>query len=209
LKNLLLLLLFIPLVSCDSEANNTNKLEYPLDDIWVFYKQTENDSIRYYRKEALSNEEKDLDYLTYILFNNMEIEQGYFKYNSNKKKSDRKPFSDLGEQVTFSVRFKNNIRDSLVYNNTIDGVIAGVKYSSTPSIKFVSRDTLVIETKKVDSLGTIIKVNNKEFYLRKPMYSSPEARAILINKKTDLDLELITQKQYDSIKNKLSRYIAD
>ena len=30
-----------------------------------------------------------------------------------------------------------------------------------------------------------------------------------INKKTDLDLELITQKQYDSIKNKLSKYITD
>jgi len=41
------------------------------------------------------------------------------------------------------------------------------------------------------------------------MYSSTEARAILINKKTDLDLEVITKKQYDSIKNKLSRYITD
>jgi len=39
------------------------------------------------------------------------------------------------------------------------------------------------------------------------MYSSTEARATLINKKTDLDLELITQEEYDSIKNKLSRYI--
>ena len=206
MKKLILLLLLIPLVSCDStENNNTNKFEYPLDDVWVFYKQTENDSIVYYKKEALSNEEKDLDYLNYTLFNNMEIEQGYFDYNSKRKKSDRKPFSDLGEQVTFSVRFKNNIRDSLVYHNTFDGV----KFSSTPSIKFVSRDTLVIETKEVDSLGTIIKLNIKEFYLRKSMYSSTEARAILINKKTDLDLELITQEEYDSIKNKLSRYITD
>ena len=206
MKKLFLLLLFIPLVSCDStENNNTNKFEYPLDDVWVFYKQTDNDSIIYYKKEAFSNKEKDLDYLNYILFNNMEIEQGYFKYNSNKKKSDRKSYSDFGEQVTFSVRFKNNDRDSLVYNNTANGV----KYSSTPTIKFVSRDTLVIETKSADSLGTIIKINNKEFYLRKPMYSSTEARAILINKKTDLDLELITQEEYDSIKNKLSRYITD
>jgi hypothetical protein len=32
---------------------------------------------------------------------------------------------------------------------------------------------------------------------------------IISNKKTDLDLELITQEEYDSIKNKLSRYITD
>lgn len=206
MKKLILLLLFIPIVSCDStEANNTNKFEYPLDDIWVLYKETDNDSIVYYIKEALSNEEKDLNYLNYIGFNNMEIEQGYYEYNYKKKKSDRKLYSDLEEQVTFSVRFKNNNRDSLIYNNTTNGV----NYSSTPAIKFVSRDTLVIETKSADSLGTIIKFNLKEFYFRKPMYSSTEARAILINKKTDLDLELITQEEYDSIKNKLSRYITD
>ena len=45
--------------------------------------------------------------------------------------------------------------------------------------------------------------------IRKPKYKSHEARDILIKKKVDLDLELITQKQYDSIKNKLSKYITD
>jgi len=45
--------------------------------------------------------------------------------------------------------------------------------------------------------------------LRKPKYSNEDARVILTKKKNDLDLQLITQKQYDSIKNKLSRYITD
>ena len=80
------------------------------------------------------------------------------------------------------------------------------------SVDFASKDTLVLESLGgVDSLGIIIGKDMKitEYFFRKPMYSSTEARATLINKKTDLDLELITQKQYDSIKNKLSRYITD
>ena len=83
-------------------------------------------------------------------------------------------------------------------------------------------DYYKLQWKSKDSInGNLIRQNiNGEIFsvgfedheillLRFPKYTSEEARAILINKKTDLDLELITQKQYDSIKNKLSRYITD
>jgi len=108
--------------------------------------------------------------------------------------------------LDYPSRFKNNNRDSLV-DNYLD--VDGGEFLQISSIK-VSRDTLVLETKNIFSGDTVFRtINEKQFYLRKSMYSSTEARAILINKKTDLDLEVITKKQYDSIKNKLSRYITD
>ena len=85
------------------------------------------------------------------------------------------------------------------------------------------QSTTKLKWKSYDSIyGTLIsfKENGKErvtnpdgitdlILLRIPKYSSSKARDILAKKKNDLDLQLITQKQYDSIKNKLSRYITD
>jgi len=207
MKKLLLLLLFIPLVSCDStETSNSNKFKYPLDDVWIFYKQYFNDSIVYFEKKFLSNKEKDLGWATYVLLNDMKIENGYFKYSSQKKISERISTSD--DSFFISAKFKNSLRDSIIFQRGRDGKPI---WTRVYSIDFISKDTLVLESQGVDSLGTIIKKDVKvtEYFFRKPMYSSTEARATLINKKTDLDLELITQEEYDSIKNKLSRYITD
>ena len=207
MKKLILLLLFIPLVSCDStETSNTNKFKYPLDDVWVFYKQDFNDSVVYFKKKLLSNKEKDLSWASYVLLSNMKIENGYFKYSSQKKISERILTSD--DTFFISATFKNNLRDSIIFKRGREGKPI---WTRVYSVDFASKDTLVLESQNVDSLGTIIKKDMKitEYYFRKPIYSSTEARAILINKKTDLDLELITQQQYDSIKNKLSRYITD
>ena len=207
MKKLLILLTLIPLVSCDStETSNTNKFKYPLDDVWIFYKfgydtDSEEELMEDARRMSGTIPEKNLEDVPYILINNMEIERGNFQYNSYLKKAVRIPYD-----LDYPSRFKNNNRDSLV-DNYLD--VDGGEFLQIFSIK-VSRDTLVLETKNIFSGDTVFRtINEKQFYLRKSMYSSTEARAILINKKTDLDLEVITKKQYDSIKNKLSRYITD
>jgi hypothetical protein len=206
MKKLILLLLFIPLVSCDSTENN--KLVYPLDDLWVVFKTIEGDSVKYFNEKALLNDKKDLDWVTFLSIDNMSIKLGYFDYNQKLKTFERKPLDDLLDDANLKITgytFKDNKRDSMIYLRSVDGI----KYSSVSNIKFLSKDTLIRRTHKIDSSGTVIKVDIADYFFRLPLYSSSEARDILTKKKNDLDLQLITQKQYDSIKNKLSRYISD
>ena len=206
MKKFLILLLCLPFVTCDSSEDN--KLVYPLDDLWVVFKTIEGDSVEYFNEKALLNDEKDLDWITFLSINNMNIELGYFNYNQKLKTLERKPLDDFLDDANSKIidyTFKDNKRDSMVYIRSVDGI----KYSSVSNIKFLSKDTLIRRTHKIDSSGTVIKVDIADYFFRLPLYSSHEAREILIKKKSDLDLQLITQKQYDSIKNKLSRYITD
>ena len=93
-------------------------------------------------------------------------------------------------------------------------IYVGTMWKEQSGIKTLYQGRARLMYRKIQENG-IEKIEKEEvgldvfLLLRKPKYSNQEARDILTKKKNDLDLQLITQKQYDSIKNKLSRYITD
>ena len=89
--------------------------------------------------------------------------------------------------------------DKTVYYSKLDWKNNDSIYGKLISVKENGIETLEKELVGIDFF----------LLLRKPKYSNEDARDILTKKKNDLDLQLITQEQYDSIKNKLSRYITD
>jgi hypothetical protein len=196
MKKLILLLLFIPLVSCESTETKENIYSFG-EDTWLKIDATSKNE---YENIDITRE-SDLDGRDFIEFKDGKILSGLYFYSYDKElykdynKEDYYHFEDEkmtvlanqfdeGKKVYYSkLNWKNN--------DSIYGKIISVKENG-------------IETLDKELVGI-------DFFLllRKPKYSNEDARDILIKKKNDLDLELITQKQYDSIKNKLSRYITD
>ena len=79
----------------------------------------------------------------------------------------------------------------------------------TYKLNWRTKDSIIGNLVEKDSLGAVAFESQKILLLRKPKFDSKKARQILVKKKEDLDLQLISQKEYDIIKNKLSRYITD
>ena len=198
MKKLILLLLLIPLVSCESNETKENVYSFG-EDTWLRIFSDENGE---FQKFDFTNN-KDLQSIPFFEINNSIVKEGSYHYSSWKKELKKNYFY---KSTYFFADDKNTI---LVNKYLFDND----SMQSTTKLKWKSYDSIY---------GTLIsfKENGKErvtnpdgitdlILLRIPKYSSSKARDILAKKKNDLDLQLITQKQYDSIKNKLSRYITD
>ena len=195
MKKLLLLLLFIPLVSCDSTETKENVYSFG-EDTWIINYGDDIDITR----------DSDLDGIQFIELKDGKLLSGLYFYSYNKefykelhkdynKEEDHYYFED--EKMTI---LANQFDEGkTVYYSKLDWKNNDSIYGKIISVKENGIETLDKELVGIDFF----------LLLRKPKYSNEDARDILTKKKNDLDLQLITQKQYDSIKNKLSRYIND
>jgi hypothetical protein len=191
MKKLILILLFIPLVSCDSTESKESIYSFG-EDTWIIN----------YGDDIDVTKDSDLDGIEFIELKNGKLLSGLYFYSYNKEldkeynnKEDYYYFED--EKMTV---LANQFKDGkTVYYSKLDW-----KNNDSIYVKISSLKENGVETLKKEEVGEELFL-----LLRKPKYSNEDARVILTKKKNDLDLELITQKQYDSIKNKLSRYITD
>ena len=192
MKKLILLLLFIPIVfSCDKEAKES---VYSFgEDTWLINYDIDN-------KIDITND-SELDYVSYLEFKQGKLHSGFYSYFSYNKELSKE------YENTEDYYFEDEKRTILCskYDEGND-----IYYHK---LKWKNKDSIYVTLFSIKEKG-IEKMNKNEeaesfLLLRKPKYSSIEARRILTRKKNDLDLQLIKQKQYDSIKNKLSRYITD
>ena len=197
MKKLLLLLLFIPIVSCDSTETKESIYSFG-EDTWL-------------KIDALAKNEyvninitrdSDLDGRDFIEFKDGELHNGFYDYSFwnkelDKEYNNKEDYYFEDEKMTvLANQFKEG---KTVYYSKLDWKNNDSIYGKLISVKENGIETLEKELVGIDFF----------LLLRKPKYSNEDARDILTKKKNDLDLQLITQEQYDSIKNKLSRYITD
>ena len=198
MKKLILLLLFISLVSCDSTETKESIYSFG-EDTWIIdweFSNIPDGEINY----------KSGDYNFFEIQKNEQVVMGQINlvvdiivtkdYFYSLGKSETLYFKD-SEKTLLAVPYWQQLNEKNFPINIY-------------KINWKSKDSIIGNLIEKDSSGVKLPFTNKKILLlRIPKYSSSEARDILIKKKNDLDLELITQKQYDSIKNKLSRYITD
>jgi len=196
-KKLILLLLFIPLVSCDSSETKENTYSFG-EDTWI---------IEWFYSEEKSLEDKYFDDDGNTFFEvqkNDSISDGSAYYISNVIIS--KEYYDYDGLNDFRMYFKDSEKTLL----SIPLGETGNKYPIyTYKLNWRTKDSIIGNLVEKDSLGAVAFESQKILLLRKPKFDSKKARQILVKKKEDLDLQLISQKEYDIIKNKLSRYITD
>ena len=198
MKKLILLLLFIPLVSCDSTETKESIYSFG-EDTWIIdweFSNIPDGEINY----------KSGDYNFFEIQKNEQVVMGQINlvvdiivtkdYFYSLGKSETLYFKD-SEKTLLAVPYWQQLNEKNFPINIY-------------KINWKSKDSIIGNLIEKDSSGVKLPfTNEKILLLRIPKYSSSEASDILIKKKNDLDLELITQEQYDSIKNKLSRYITD
>ena len=198
MKKLLLILLFISLVSCDSTETKESIYSFG-EDTWIIdweFSNIPDGEINY----------KSGDYNFFEIQKNEQVVMGQINlvvdiivtkdYFYSLGKSETLYFKD-SEKTLLAVPYWQQLNEKNFPINIY-------------KINWKSKDSIIGNLIEKDSSGVKLPFTNKKILLQRiPKYSSSEARDILTKKKNDLDLELITQKQYDSIKNKLSRYITD
>lgn len=91
--------------------------------------------------------------------------------------------------------------DTSIVEYAIDSLVNDSLYITPKPILYLLRDSLVYSEKMEKFWYDFTP------YFKLPKYSSAEARLKLMSYREDLELQLITQKQYDSIKNELKKYI--
>ena len=194
MKKLLLLLLFIPLVSCDSTETKESIYSFGEDTWLINPKNGENE----YKKIDITKD-SDLDFIKFIELKDGKLLDGYYVYFRELSKRYENQDIYYFEDEKMTVLTSQFDEGKTVYYSKLDWKNKDSIYGKLISVKENG-----IEKIEKEEVGYDVFL-----LLRKPKYSNEDARVILTKKKNDLDLQLITQKQYDSIKNKLSRYITD
>ena len=194
MKKLLLLLLFIPLVSCDSTETKESIYLFGEDTWLINPKNGENE----YKKIDITKD-SDLDFIKFIELKDGKLLDGYYVYFRELSKRYENQDIYYFEDKKMTVLTSQFDEGKTVYYSKLDWKNKDSIYGKLISVKENG-----IEKIEKEEVGYDVFL-----LLRKPKYSNEDARVILTKKKNDLDLQLITQKQYDSIKNKLSRYITD
>lgn len=206
MKKLILILLFIPLVFSCSSVSKKEPNPFSPGDKWVEFGVSVSDSNYYEWKVDWDN----LSFERYIEFtNNSKILRGTFRDNDDVFTYKRvNPYARVNDG-SLEDKFKDDLVSDKLSENRDTIIIefysenAGRQIRETLKPIFYSNDTLALEYYEPNNDG----YKNKVFYKLYPKYQPDEARAILMSTKSDLDLEIITQKQYDSVKEIMSRYI--
>ena len=192
MKNYLLhLLIILIIISCSSE-NQTKVESFNYDGTWALVGQREGiEEINTDNFEYIYDENEEID-IPFINIKDKKIFwgwiEGYDFYLSN-----------LSMDVESDILGKFNTS-----KDTITLSMEGDTEYQLPNV--ISNDTLI--TKVLPQEGRE-DTNFYYMYIRVPKYSPESARDLLIQSKEDLDLQLISQKQYDSIKKSLSKYIRE
>jgi hypothetical protein len=195
MKKLILLLLFIPLVSCDSTETKESIYSFG-EDTWIINYGDDIDITR----------DSDLDRIEFIELKDGKLLSGLYFYSYNKElyKELYKVYNKEEDPYYFEDEKMTILANSFDEGKTVYYSKLDWKNNDSIYVKISSLKENGVEILKKEEVGEELFL-----LLRKPKYSNEDARDILTKKKNDLDLQLITQKQYDSIKNKLSRYITD
>jgi len=194
MKKLILLLLFIPLVSCDSTETKESIYSFG-EDTWII---NPNKGENEYKKIDITKD-SDLDFISFIELKDGKLLDGYYVYFRELSKRYKNQANYYFEDEKMTILAQQFDEDKTVYYSKLDWKNKDSIYGKLISVKENG-----IEKMEKEEVGYDLFL-----LLRKPKYSNEDARVILTKKKNDLDLQLITQKQYDSIKNKLSKYITD
>jgi hypothetical protein len=194
MKKILLILLFIPLVSCDSTETKENVYSFG-EDTWLI---NPNKGENEYKKIDITKD-SDLDFISFIELKDGKLLDGYYVYFRELSKRYENQDNYYFEDEKMTILAQQFDEGKTVYYSKLDWKNKDSIYGKLISVKENG-----IEKMEKEEVGYDLFL-----LLRKPKYSNEDARDILTKKKNDLDLQLITQKQYDSIKNKLSKYITD
>jgi len=193
-KLIVFALSFLMFVFIACSKGNKSKQEFPIyNDYWVEIgtKKPSDSEIKFVKYDS----DEDLSYNNFILFKPevKEVSSGYLDYYSYRDKLEIEYYDN--EKLRY-----DKLSNKLFWR--LDTI-----YTDIYKIKLLTKDTLALLLKEYDSLGVRIPDDYIRIFKRRNLYSSSEAKALLVKQKLNLDLELISQKKYDSVKNVLSKYI--
>ena len=201
MKKLLFLLTTLLLISCSSNSSEKKdeiQVDETFGDYWV------SNGLIIYNKEGV------IDLINGGLFQIIDadnVKWGEIDYDSRSNDSERK-FFKLYEVVEDEWDL-TNMELKWEYKENVN-ITEKIKISDFNNIEFIVTSIDSLETKLKSSsystFGDKISVGEKSEYIRIPHFFPKDPKEFLIEKKLDLELELINQQQYDSIKNRVQKY---
>ena len=202
MKKLLFLFTTLLLISCSSNYSE-KKDEIQVDEIFGDY-WVSKDLIIY-------NKEGGIDFMESGLFQIIDADNvswGEIDYDSRSNNSDSKIFELYGvgeDEWDFT-----NMELKWEYKESVN-ITEKIKIKDFNNIEFVITSIDSLETKLKSSsystVGNKISLGEKSEFVRIPHFFPKDPKEFLIEKKLDLELELINQQQYDSIKNRVQKYM--
>ena len=202
MKKLLFLFTTLLLISCSSNSSEKKdeiQVDETFGDYWV-----SKDLIIY-------NKEGGIDFMESGLFQIIDADNvswGEIDYDSRSNNSDSKIFELYGvgeDEWDFT-----NMELKWEYKESVN-ITEKIKIKDFNNIEFVITSIDSLETKLKSSsystFGNKISVGEKSEYIRIPHFFPKDPKEFLIERKLDLELELINQQQYDSIKNRVQKYM--
>jgi hypothetical protein len=202
MKKLLFLFTTLLLISCSSNSSEKKdeiQVDETFGDYWV------SNGLIIYNKEGV------IDLINGGLFQIIDadnVKWGEIDYDSRSKNSDSKLFK-LYEVVEDEWDL-TNMELKWEYKENVN-ITEKIKISDFNNIEFIVTSIDSLETKLKSSsystFGDKISVGEKSEYIRIPHFFPKDPKEFLIEKKLDLELELINQQQYDSIKNRVQKYM--
>ncbi|MBI20352.1 MAG: hypothetical protein CMB73_07255 [Euryarchaeota archaeon] len=200
MKRLLFLVISLIIVSCSVENKEQNIYDDLIGDYWVFldneediFRESRWDKSKYFFSKS---------FIQYDTYNQWKT--GYLSW------SEREGVLDVKYDNEFRWNDSINLSKMEVYKTFIED---SYSLNYTNEIKLINYNTYKVSLKSIDSSGIELEVRDsiKQFYhstyIRIPHFFPKDPKEFLIEKKLDLELELINQQQYDSIKNRVQKYM--
>ena len=202
MKKLLFLFTTLLLISCSSNSSE-KKDEIQVDEIFGDYWLSKG-SILYDKEGKI----KFIDGSLYKIKNANKVFGGEISYSQSSNTPKSKMFTlyemDEDEWDITNMELKWEYKENV-------NITEKIKIKDFNNIEFVVTSIDSLETKLKSSsystFGDKISVGEKSEFIRIPHFFPKEPKEILIEKKLDLELELINQQQYDSIKNRVQKYM--
>ena len=202
MKKLLFLFTTLLLISCSSNSSEKKdeiQVDETFGDYWV------SKGLIVYNKEG------GVDFMeggSFQIIDADNVNWGEIDYNSRSKNSDSKIFELYG--LAEDEWDLTNMELKWEYKENVN-ITEKIKIKDFNNIEFVVTSIDSLETKLKSSsystFGDKISVGEKSEYIRIPHFFPKDPKEFLIEKKLDLELELINQQQYDSIKNRVQKYM--
>ena len=202
MKKLLFLFTTLLLISCSSNSSE-KKDEIQVDEIFGDYWLSKGSIL--YNKEGKINY---IDGSLYKIKNANNVMGGEISYSSSSNTPKSKMFTlyeiDEDEWDLTNMELKWEYKENV-------NITEKIKIRDFNNIEFIVTSIDSLETKLKSSsysmFGDKISVGEKSEFIRMPHFFPKDPKEFLIEKKLDLELELINQQQYDSIKNRVQKYM--
>lgn len=218
MKKLIILLLII---GCSTESKKDSKIKFEdLEGVWYTAAKEELKLISHLffseylaiTKDSISAGGVDLkfesgkivvdgDHTNYYGYGSFNYQNQFIEFIEKKESPEPLVLFRIEDNTLKEVPIKDSV-DKIIYSYNLDSLANDTLYCSLPAVKYFLGDSIVHQEKPY----FYSKYHYTPFF-KLPKYSSAEARLKLKSYREDLELQLITQKQYDSIKNELKKYI--